>query len=31
MKKDGDKTAATAQDFAINYHKAALAWLKSIK
>jgi DNA-binding PadR family transcriptional regulator len=31
MKKDGDATAATASDFAINYHKAALAWLKSIK
>lgn len=31
MKKEGDDAAATAQDFAINYHKAALAWLKSIK
>jgi DNA-binding PadR family transcriptional regulator len=31
MKKEGDDTAGTAQDFAINYHKAALAWLKSIK
>jgi DNA-binding PadR family transcriptional regulator len=31
MKKEGDDTAVTAQDFAINYHKAALAWLKSIK
>jgi DNA-binding PadR family transcriptional regulator len=31
MKKDGDDSAAVASDFAIGYHKAALAWLKAIK
>jgi DNA-binding PadR family transcriptional regulator len=29
MKKDGETFAASAQDFAIGYHKAALAWLKT--
>ena len=28
MKKDGETFAAAAQEFAIGYHKAALAWLK---
>ena len=31
MKKEGDEAAAAASDFAIGYHKAALAWLKAIK
>lgn len=29
MKKDGDTFVAAANDFAIGYHKAALAWLKT--
>jgi DNA-binding PadR family transcriptional regulator len=29
MRKDGDTFAASAQEFAVNYHKAALTWLKS--
>ena len=29
MKKDGESFAAAAQEFAIGYHKAALAWLRS--
>ncbi len=29
MKKDGEGFAAAAQEFAIGYHKAALAWLKT--
>jgi DNA-binding PadR family transcriptional regulator len=29
MKKDGEPFAAAAQEFAIGYHKAALAWLKT--
>ncbi len=31
MKKEGDTDAVAASDFAIGYHKAALAWLKAIK
>jgi DNA-binding PadR family transcriptional regulator len=29
LKKEGDEHAAAAQEFAIGYHRAALAWLKS--
>jgi DNA-binding PadR family transcriptional regulator len=29
MKKDGEVFEAAAQEFAINYHKAALGWLKT--
>lgn len=29
LKKDGDEYAAAALEFAVGYHKAALAWLKS--
>lgn len=29
MKRDGEGFAAAAQEFAIGYHKAALAWLKT--
>lgn len=29
MKKEGDPFAAAASEFAIGYHKAALAWLKT--
>lgn len=29
MRKDGDSFAASASEFAIGYHKAALAWLKT--
>lgn len=29
MKKDGDAFGAAAHEFAVGYHKAALAWLKS--
>jgi DNA-binding PadR family transcriptional regulator len=30
LKKDGDEFAAAALEFAVGYHKAALAWLKSV-
>ncbi|MEV6524862.1 PadR family transcriptional regulator [Longispora sp. NPDC051575] len=30
-KKDGDEAGATALDFAVGYHKAVLAWLKTAK
>jgi DNA-binding PadR family transcriptional regulator len=29
MRRDGEPFAAAAQEFAVGYHKAALAWLKS--
>jgi len=29
MKKDGEEFAAAAQEFAVGYHKAALAWLRT--
>jgi DNA-binding PadR family transcriptional regulator len=29
LKKDGDEYAAAALEFAVGYHRAALAWLKS--
>lgn len=29
LKKDGDDDGATALEFAVSYHKAALSWLKS--
>ncbi|HEU0237837.1 MAG TPA: PadR family transcriptional regulator, partial [Micromonosporaceae bacterium] len=29
MRKDGENFAAAAQEFAIGYHKAVLAWLKT--
>ena len=29
MRADGEPFAAAAQEFAVGYHKAALAWLKS--
>jgi hypothetical protein len=29
MKKDGETFTAAAQEFAIGYHKAVLAWLKT--
>lgn len=29
LKKDGDEFAAAALEFAVGYHKAALAWLRS--
>jgi DNA-binding PadR family transcriptional regulator len=30
LRRDGDEHAAAALEFAVGYHKAALAWLKSV-